>query len=79
METRDVHNIALGNAIRQLRKEAQLAQRELADRADVPGTELERIESGGVDADWGTLRRLAYAMDVELPELFRRTEELEEG
>ena len=35
------------------------------------------IESGGLDAEWGSLRRLAYAMDVELPQVFRLTGELE--
>jgi transcriptional regulator with XRE-family HTH domain len=77
METRDSHNIALGNAIRQLRKEAGLTQRELSERAEISVTELEMIESGGLDAEWGSLRRLAYAMDVELPNVFRLTEELE--
>jgi DNA-binding XRE family transcriptional regulator len=74
--TRDVHNIALGNAIRQLRKQAALTQQALADRAEVTVGELRQIESGGIDADWGSVRRLAYALDVDLPEVFRLTEEL---
>lgn len=78
-ETRDAHNLALGNAVRRLRKEAGLTQQELADKADVPVEKLRQIESGGVDADWGTVRRLAYALDTQLPEVFRLTEELSEG
>ncbi|HVD37543.1 MAG TPA: helix-turn-helix transcriptional regulator [Solirubrobacterales bacterium] len=74
--TRDVHNIALGKAIRQLRKDARLTQQGLADRAEVPVEELRRIETGAVDADWGSVRRLAYALDVDLPEVFRLTEDL---
>ncbi|HVD41600.1 MAG TPA: helix-turn-helix transcriptional regulator [Solirubrobacterales bacterium] len=74
METRDVHNIALGNAIRQLRREARLAQQELADRADVPVEKLRSVEVGSIDADWGTLRHLAYALEVELPDVFRMIE-----
>lgn len=74
--TRDVHNIALGNAIRQLRKQAGLTQQALADRAEVTAAELRQIEIGGIDADWGSVRRLAYALDVDLPEVFRLTEEL---
>lgn len=75
-ETRDLHNIALGNVVRQLRKRAQLTQQELADRAEVGVEELRRIETGKTDADWGTVRHLSYALDVELSEVFRLTEEL---
>ena len=76
---RDSHNIALGRAIHQLRQEAKLPQQELADRAGVPVEELRLIECGGVDADWGTLRRLAYGIGVALPEVFRLSQKLEEG
>jgi transcriptional regulator with XRE-family HTH domain len=75
-QTRDVHNVALGKAIRQLRKDARLSQQALADRAEVSVEELRRIEIGGIDADWGSVRRLAYALDVDLPEVFRLTEDL---
>jgi transcriptional regulator with XRE-family HTH domain len=77
METRDVHNIALGNAIRQLRKDRRLTQEELADRADVPAEKLRSVEVGSIDADWGTLRHLAYALEVELADVFRMVEGLE--
>jgi transcriptional regulator with XRE-family HTH domain len=75
--TRDPHNVALGQAMRRLRKEAKLGQEELAARAEVPMTTVSQIESGGIEADWGTLRRLAYALEVPLSEVFRLTEELE--
>jgi transcriptional regulator with XRE-family HTH domain len=78
-ETRDQHDIALGQAIRRLRKRAELSQRELAHRAQVPAARLRQIESGSVDADWGALRRLASALEVELADVFRLTEELEAG
>ena len=78
METRDVHNIALGHAIRRLRLKAELSQQQLADRAEVPAEKLRTVEAGGIDADWGTLRRLAYGLGVELQDVFRLTEELEE-
>jgi transcriptional regulator with XRE-family HTH domain len=75
--TREPHNIALGRAIRQLRKDVKLTQGELADRAQVPVTELSRIESGEVDAEWGTLRHLAYSLGVDLADLFRLAEKQE--
>jgi transcriptional regulator with XRE-family HTH domain len=78
METRDVHNIALGSAIRQLRKARRLTQQELADRAGIPAEKLRSVEVGSIDAEWGTLRHLAYALGVELPDVFRLTEEAEE-
>ncbi|HEY6145966.1 MAG TPA: helix-turn-helix transcriptional regulator [Solirubrobacterales bacterium] len=78
-ETWDPQNVALGLAIRRLREQAGLSQLELADRAKVPAAKLRQIESGGVDAEWGTLRHLAYALEVELADVFRLTEELEAG
>jgi len=78
-EPRNPHDIALGHAIRRLRKQAQLSQQELADRARVPAAMISQIESGGVDADWGTLRRLASALEVQLADVFRLTEEFEPG
>lgn len=55
----DQHNIALGKAIRRLRKGAGLTQQQLSDAAQVPVPDLQLIERGGVEADWGTIRHLA--------------------
>jgi transcriptional regulator with XRE-family HTH domain len=74
--TRDSHNVALGRAIRRLRKKAKLTQRQLAERAGVPVKELRLIENGVVNADWGTVRHLAYGMEVKLADVFRLTEDL---
>jgi DNA-binding XRE family transcriptional regulator len=74
---RNSHNIALGRAIKRLRKEAGLTQRQLAERAEVPVKDLRLIENGATDADWGTVRYLAYGMDAKLADVFRLTEELE--
>jgi transcriptional regulator with XRE-family HTH domain len=77
--TRNSHNVALGRAIQRLRKEAKLTQQQLADRAKVPVKELRQIEQGRVNADWGTVRYLAYGMEVNLADVFRLTEDLEPG
>ncbi|HEX3042406.1 MAG TPA: helix-turn-helix transcriptional regulator [Solirubrobacterales bacterium] len=74
----DSHNIALGRAIKRLRKEADLTQRQLAERAKVPVKDLRLIETGVADADWGTVRHLAYGMETKLADVFRLTEELEQ-
>jgi DNA-binding XRE family transcriptional regulator len=76
---RSSHNIALGRAIKRLRKEAGLTQRQLAERAELPVKDLRLIENGATDADWGTVRYLAFGMDAKLADVFRLTEELERG
>ena len=78
-DPRDPHDVALGAAIRQLRKEAGLTQWQLAESASVPVPELRQIEHGEVDADWGTVRHLASGMKVSLSDVFRLTEVLGEG
>lgn len=74
-EPREAENVALGRVLRQLRKEAGLSQDALAERTEVPVFKLQRIEAGAVDADWGTLRRLAGGLETSLAEVFRRVEE----
>lgn len=76
-DTRDQHNVALGRAIRKLRKEVGLTQQQLSDAAQVAVGDLRLIDHGGVDADWGTVRHLANAMEVSLVKIFTLTELLE--
>jgi transcriptional regulator with XRE-family HTH domain len=57
-----------------LRKEAGLAQEELAERAEMPVTELGQIEAGAVEARWGTLRHIAAGLETALGDLFRLAE-----
>lgn len=73
-ESREPENVALGRAVRQLRKGAGLTQEELAERAQVRVERLRQIEAGTVDAQWGTVRRLAYALETDLADLFRLAE-----
>jgi transcriptional regulator with XRE-family HTH domain len=73
-ERREPQDVALGRAIRTLRKGAGLTQEELAERAEVPVEELRQIEAGTTDARWGTLRHVAYGLEADLAELFRLSE-----
>lgn len=73
-EFREPQNVALGRAIRQLRKGAGLTQEELAERAEMTVGELSRIEAGATDARWGTLRHVAYGLGTDLAEIFRLSE-----
>lgn len=75
--TPDSHNVALGRAIQQLRKASGLTQKQLAASGGLSVRELRRLEHGKVNADWGTVRHLAYGMNVKLADVFRLTEELD--
>jgi transcriptional regulator with XRE-family HTH domain len=73
-KSREPQNVALGRAIQKLRSEAGLTEEELAGRAEMPVAELRQIEMGEVEADWGTLRHIAYALGTTLAEVFRLSE-----
>ncbi|HWT89982.1 MAG TPA: helix-turn-helix transcriptional regulator [Solirubrobacterales bacterium] len=69
--------IALGRAIRELRREKRLTQEQLALGADLDESYISFIESGRRNLTWGTVRRISKALGVPLPELARRAEEQE--
>jgi transcriptional regulator with XRE-family HTH domain len=70
-EPQEAQNAALGRAFRTLREKAGLSEEELAERAELPRAELRRVETGEVEANWGTLRHLAYGLGTSLAEVFR--------
>lgn len=61
--------IALGNRIRDLRKERNISQEELANEADIPLSQIGRIERGETNPTISTLYVLAMALDVDLKSL----------
>jgi XRE family transcriptional regulator, regulator of sulfur utilization len=67
---------ALGRAIRQLRDARGLTQKELADAADVNATAISHIERGRTNPAWGTVKRIAVALDVRVSEVAARAEQL---
>jgi transcriptional regulator with XRE-family HTH domain len=76
--------IALGQTIQLLREANGLTQKDLAEEAGISLSALVHIESGQGDTSWGTVARLAKALDIsmeavaDLHEAFVRREE-EEG
>lgn len=64
----------LGTALRELRLERGLSQEELAHRASLHPTWISHLESGRENPAWGTVRRLAAALDVPLAVLAQRAE-----
>jgi transcriptional regulator with XRE-family HTH domain len=69
-------NAALGAAIGELRRRANVSREELAGRAELQEVEIAAIEAGRLEPTWGDLRRIAYALEVPLPELLALTERL---
>lgn len=69
--------IALGRAVRGLRKEKGLTQEELAERADLHESYISVIEGGQRNPTWATVRRISYGLGVPLVELIERADELE--
>ena len=69
---------ALGQAIRQLRKERNLSQEELGHRSEIHPTWISHIESGRANPAWGTVRRIAAVLELPLSEIVLLTERLAE-
>lgn len=59
-----------GTRIREFRLARKMTLRELAGRADVSPGFLSQLERGQVNASVGSLRRLAEALGITLPDLF---------
>jgi transcriptional regulator with XRE-family HTH domain len=68
----------LGTALKELRLERGLSQEELAHRASLHPTWISHLESGRENPAWGTVRRLAAALDVSLGKLADRAQQLED-
>ena len=69
--------VALGRAIREIRKEKGLTQEELARRADFHESYISVLESGRRNPTWGTVRWISQGLGIPLFELVRRADELE--
>jgi len=59
----------LGSALRRLREEKKLSQEEVAHGADLHVTWLSHIENGRVNPAWGTVRRLAASLGVQVSDV----------
>jgi transcriptional regulator with XRE-family HTH domain len=75
MAPRSDPQVALGQAIRQTRLARGLSQEQAAHGADLHPTWLSHIE-GGSNPAWGTVRRIASALGVEVSALAKLAEEI---
>jgi transcriptional regulator with XRE-family HTH domain len=65
---------ALGRVARRRRDELDLTQDEIATRADIAKMHLSKIENGSGNPSFGTLRRLASALELSAADLVKRVE-----
>lgn len=66
---RSPEHAALGEAVRRLRREAELSQEQLAERAATDLTQVGGIERGVRNPSYTTLLRLAVALETSVGEL----------
>ena len=62
---------AFGKNLKKLRKAEGLSQEDLANDADIPLSQVGRIERGEVNTTISTAYVLAKALDIEIYELFK--------
>jgi len=62
---------AFGNSLKEYRKKARLSQEQLAIDADIPISQVGRIERGEVNTTISTAFVLAKALKIEVSELFK--------
>jgi transcriptional regulator with XRE-family HTH domain len=70
-------NAALAEAIRTIRKRERLTQEELAARAGVHLTWVNRLESGRYDLQWSSLEKIVKGLGTSMVEVVALTERLE--
>ena len=61
---------AFGKNLKKIRKEVGLSQEELANDADIPLSQIGRIERGEINTTISTVYVLASALKVNIAELF---------
>ena len=76
MKPRSDPQVALGQVIRETRTARGLSQEEVANGADLHPTWLSHIEAGR-NPSWGTVRRIAAALGIEVSDLARTAEKVE--
>jgi transcriptional regulator with XRE-family HTH domain len=71
--------IGVGLAVRRIRERQRMTQVALGRKTGLHPTWVSHIESGRRNVAYGTVRRLAYALNVSLPYFARLSLEMEEA
>lgn len=61
---------SFGKNLKRIRKEASLSQEDLANDADIPLSQVGRIERGEVNTTISTVYVLAEALNIKVADLF---------
>lgn len=61
---------ALGKRIKELRKAQGLSQEDLSYEADIPLSQVGRIERGEINPTISTIAIIASALNIEIKEIF---------
>lgn len=69
--------MGLARAIRKARADTDLSQRELAQLVELDPSQMSRLEKGRGNPTWGTVKRIATALEVELADLAALAEDFE--
>jgi transcriptional regulator with XRE-family HTH domain len=68
---------ALGQAVKTRRKQLDLTQEALSLRAELHQRWISNVETGKRNPSYGSLRRLASALDLSVSKLIARAERIE--
>lgn len=60
-----------GKNLRRIRQEGKLSQEALSDKAEVPRSQIARIERGEVNPTINTLKRIADVLEIDVYQLFQ--------
>jgi transcriptional regulator with XRE-family HTH domain len=69
----------LGQAIKARREELGISQEALGLAAEIHPTWISHIESGRNNPAWGSVKRIAAALDLTVAELAKRAEALDDS
>jgi len=70
--------VALGEALRELRRQAGMTQKQLASKARADDTYISQVETGRRDIRWSTVTRLLLALGVSVTDLATAIERQEQ-
>jgi transcriptional regulator with XRE-family HTH domain len=71
---KDLHQVAFGKAVRELRKERGLSQEAFADLAGIDRSYMGHIERGEKNVTLTKIYQLSDALGITVLELFKRIE-----
>ncbi len=66
---------SFGERLKELRRDRMLTQRDLAEKADIALSTVVNLEKQHTEPRFGTIRKLAQALDVEPRVLMKGNEE----